>query len=237
MAQSFATLDDVAGGRAVAGLGVSHKPVVEHWFGQSIDKPLAEMREYVAIVRAILRGENPPPGEKWRTAFHLSGLEPRPDLPIYLAGLSPGMLRLAGEIADGVILWLCNPNYVRDVVVPTVREGQEKGGRSGEAFDIVAAVPSAVTDEPDAARERLRGELVPYFGLPYYRAMLERSGVDPDAGPTDEFISVLAAIGPAGEARELVRRYAEAGTTSPCVGGISGTDFDATLEALAHSLD
>jgi F420-dependent oxidoreductase-like protein len=237
MAQSFATLDDVAGGRAVAGLGVSHKPVVEHWFGQSIDKPLAEMREYVAIVRAILRGENPPPGEKWRTAFHLSGLEPRPDLPIYLAGLSPGMLRLAGEIADGVILWLCNPNYVRDVVVPTVREGQEKGGRSGEAFDIVAAVPSAVTDEPDAARERLRGELVPYFGLPYYRAMLERSGVDPDAGPTDEFISVLAAIGPAGEARESVRRYAEAGTTSPCVGGISGTDFDATLEALAHSLD
>jgi F420-dependent oxidoreductase-like protein len=237
MAQSFATLDDVAGGRAVAGLGVSHKPVVEHWFGQSIDKPLAEMREYVAIVRAILRGENPPPGEKWRTAFHLSGLEPRPDLPIYLAGLSPGMLRLAGEIADGVILWLCNPNYVRDVVVPTVREGQEKGGRSGEAFDIVAAVPSAVTDEPDAARERLRGELVPYFGLPYYRAMLERSGVDPDAGPTDEFISVLAAIGSADEARESVRRYAEAGTTSPCVGGISGTDFDATLEALAHSLD
>jgi F420-dependent oxidoreductase-like protein len=237
MAQSFATLDEFSGGRAIAGLGVSHKPVVEHWFGQSIDKPLAEMREYVAIVRAILRGENPPPGEKWRTAFHLSGLEPRPDLPIYLAGLSPGMLRLAGEIADGVILWLCNPNYVRDVVVPTVREGQEKGGRSGEAFDIVAAVPSAVTDEPDAARERLRGELVPYFGLPYYRAMLERSGVDPDAGPTDEFISVLAAIGPAGEARESVRRYAEAGTTSPCVGGISGTDFDATLEALAHSLD
>jgi F420-dependent oxidoreductase-like protein len=237
MAQSFATLDDISGGRAIVGLGVSHKPVVEHWFGQSIDKPLAEMREYVAIVRAILRGENPPPGEKWRTAFHLSGLEPRPDLPIYLAGLSPGMLRLAGEIADGVILWLCNPNYVRDVVVPTVREGQEKGGRSGEAFDIVAAVPSAVTDEPDAARERLRGELVPYFGLPYYRAMLERSGVDPDAGPTDEFISVLAAIGPAGEARESVRRYAEAGTTSPCVGGISGTDFDATLEALAHSLD
>ena len=237
MAQSFATLDDISGGRAVVGLGVSHKPVVEHWFGQSIDKPLAEMREYVAIVRAILRGEDPPPGEKWRTAFHLNGFDPRPDMPIYLAGLSPGMLRLAGEIAEGVILWLCNPNYVRDVVVPTVREGQGKGGRAGQPFDIVAAVPSAVTDDPDAARERLRGELVPYFGLPYYRKMLGRSGFDPDAGPTDEFISVLAAIGSADEARESVRRYAEMGTTSPCVGGISGTDFDATLEALAHSLD
>lgn len=238
MAQSFATLDDVSGGRAIAGLGVSHKPVVEHWYGQSIDKPLAEMREYVAIMRAILRGEDPPPGKKWRTAFHLTGWEaPRPDMPIYLAGLSPGMLRLAGEIADGVVLWLCNPNYVRDVVVPTVREGREKAGRPADGFDIVAAVPSAVTDDPETALERLRGELVPYFNLPYYRAMLERSGLDPDAGPTDDFLGLLGAIGPADQARESVRRYAEAGATSPSVGGIAGTDFDATLEALAQSLD
>ena len=237
MAQSFATLDDLSGGRAIAGLGVSHKPVVEHWFDQSIDKPLAEIREYVAIVRAIWRGEDPPPGEKFRTAFHLVGWEPRPDIPVYLAGLSPGMLRLAGEIADGVVLWLCNPNYIRDVVVPTVREGREKAGRDAEGFDIVAAVPSAVTDDPEAARERLRQELVPYFNLPYYRAMLDRSGLDPDAGATDEFTDLLGAIGSADEARASVRRYAEAGTTSPCVGGISGADFDRTLEELAHSLD
>ena len=238
MAQSFATLDDISGGRAIAGLGCSHKPVVEHWFNQSIDKPLAEMREYVAIMRAILRGEDPPAGEKFRTAFHLMGWEaPRPDMPIYLAGLSPGMLRLSGEIADGVVLWLCNPNYVRDVVVPSVREGREKAGRGLDGFDIVAAVPSAVTDDPDAARARLREEVTPYFGLPYYRAMLERSGLDPDAGPTDEFLGILGAIGSADEAKASVRRYAESGATSPCVGGIGGTDFDATLGALAHSLD
>jgi len=238
MAQSFATLDDISGGRAIAGLGCSHKPVVEHWFNQSIDKPLAEMREYVAIMRAILRGEDPPAGEKFRTAFHLMGWEaPRPDMPIYLAGLSPGMLRLSGEIADGVVLWLCNPNYVRDVVVPSVREGREKAGRGLDGFDIVAAVPSAVTDDPDAARARLREEVTPYFGLPYYRAMLERSGLDPDAGPTDEFLGILGAIGSADEAKSSVRRYAESGATSPCVGGIGGTDFDATLGALAHSLD
>jgi len=237
MAQSFATLDELSGGRAITGLGVSHKPVVEHWFGQSIDKPLAEIREYVAILRAIWRGEDPPPGEKFRTAFHLSGWEPRPDIPVYLAGLSPGMLRLAGEIADGVVLWLCNPNYIRDVVVPTVREGRAKAGRDPEGFDIVAAVPSAVTDDPEVARERLREELVPYFNLPYYRAMLERSGLDPDVGATDDFIDLLGAIGSADEARASVRRYAEAGTTSPCIGGISGTDFDRTLAELAHSLD
>ena len=237
MAQSFATLDEFSGGRAVAGLGVSHKPVVEGWYGQSIDKPLREMREYVQILRAILRGEDPPPGEKFRTGFHFAGYEPlRPDLPIYLAGLSPGMLRLAGEIADGVVLWLCNPHYIRDVVVPTVAEGCAKAGRDAGAFDIVAAVPSAVTDDPEAARERLRGELVPYFNLPYYRAMLERSGLDPDAGPTDEFLDLLGAIGSADEARASVRRYAESGAGSPCVGGIAGTDFDVTLEALAGSL-
>ena len=237
MAQSFATLDELSGGRAIAGLGVSHKPVVEHWFGQSIDKPLAEMREYVAILRAILRGEDPPQGEKFGTAFAFTGYEPlRADIPVYLAGLSPGMLRLAGEIADGVILWLCNPNYVRDVVVPTVREGREKAGRPLEGFDIVAAVPSAVTGEPGEVVQRMQGELQTYFGLPYYRAMIERSGFDPDAGPTDDFIRVLAAIGSREEAQASVRAYHEAGATSPCVGGIPGTDFDATLDALAGAL-
>ena len=238
MAQSFATLDEFSGGRAVAGLGVSHKPVVEGWYGQSIDKPLREMREYVDILRAIFRGEDPPPGEKFRTGFHLMGFEPlREDLPIYLAGLSPGMLRLAGEIADGVVLWLCNPHYIRDVVVPTVREGREKAGKQLDGFDIVAAVPSAVTDDPTAAIEQLRSELVNYFHLPYYRAMIERSGFDPDAGATDEFVRLLAAVGPPEQATQCVRHYRDCGATSPCVGGISGTDFDVSLEALAKSLD
>ena len=68
------------------------------------------MREYASIVRAILRGEDPPRGEKWQTGFHFLGLDPRPELPIYIAALSPAMLRLAGEIADGVLLWLCCPS-------------------------------------------------------------------------------------------------------------------------------
>ncbi len=237
MAQSFATLDEVSGGRAVAGLGVSHKPVVEHWYGQSIDRPLAEIREYAEILRAIWRGEPPPASDKFGTAFAFSGWEPpRPDIPVYLAGLSPGMLRLAGEIADGVILWLCNPSYVRDVVVPTVREGREKAGKPFEGFDIVAAVPSAVTYDADGVVETMRAELQTYFGLPYYRAMIERSGFDPDAGPTDDFIRMLAAIGSREEAVATVRAYHEAGATSPCIGGISGTDFDGTLEALAGAL-
>ena len=102
------------------------------------------MREYVTIVRAILRGEAPPPGEKWRTGFQLGGAGAAARTsPIYIAALSPGMLRLAGEIADGVILWLCNPDYIRDVVVPEVTTGRERAGKTLEGFDVVAAVPAA----------------------------------------------------------------------------------------------
>jgi alkanesulfonate monooxygenase SsuD/methylene tetrahydromethanopterin reductase-like flavin-dependent oxidoreductase (luciferase family) len=166
MAQTAATNDELSGGRPTLGHGVSHSLVVESWHGQTIDHPVAEMREYAHIVRAILRGEDPPPGEKWTTSFHLAGLDPRPELPIFRAALSPAMLQLAGEVGDGVMLWLCNPNYVRDVVVPAVRAGRERAGKSLDGFEIVAAVPGALTDDPGAAHDAIRSELLTYFSLP-----------------------------------------------------------------------
>jgi alkanesulfonate monooxygenase SsuD/methylene tetrahydromethanopterin reductase-like flavin-dependent oxidoreductase (luciferase family) len=244
-AQSFATLDEFSGGRAIIGLGVSHRPVVEAWYGQTIEKPVTEMREYVGVVRAILRGEDPPKGERFASSFHFMGFQPRPDIPIYLAGLSPGMLRLAGEVADGVVLWLCTPEYIRDVVVPTVAEGRAKAGKPAEGFDIVAAVPSAVTSEPEQAQAQLRSELLPYFSLPFYRKMIELSGFGEDLAAfdregieaiSDAFLADLAAIGSAEQAIAAVRHYADSGATSPCLGGISRTDYDTTLEALAGCL-
>ena len=250
-AQAAATLDEYSGGRHVLGLGVSHRPVVEGWYGQSIDKPVREMREYLGAVRAILRGEDPPEGQKWPTGFRFMGYGAREDLPIYIAGLSPAMLRLAGEVADGVILWLCEPGYVREVVVPEITKGREKAGKPLDGFDIVAAVPTAVTDKPDEARNTLRGDLIPYFSLPFYRAMIGRAGFEDDiarfdakmkegdaqaaaAEISDDYLNTLAAIGTADEANATIQRYFDAGATSPGVGPIPRTDFEGTLKSLSR---
>ena len=250
MAQQAATIDEVSGGRLNLGLGVSHRPVVEGWYGQTIDKPAREMKEYVRIVRAILCGEDPPEGEKWRTGFRFTGMEPRPELPIYGAALSPGMLRAVGEVCDGVILWLCNPNYIRDVVVPEVTTGRERAGKSLDGFDIVPAVPAAVVEDKADAFAAMRKDLLTYFSLPFYRAMIDRSGFgtdleafdeaagkgDPEAmgaAISDDFLEHLTAVGTEDDVRAGVARYAEAGATSPCIGPIPKTSFEDTLRAAA----
>jgi F420-dependent oxidoreductase-like protein len=249
-AQQAATIDEYSSGRMVLGIGVSHQVTVENWYGTKLERPLTAMREYVAILRSCFAREDPPGGEIFKTRFHFMGYEPRADLPIYVAALSPNMLRMAGEIADGVMLWLCNPAYIREVVVPEVRAGLERAGKPPESFDVVAAVPAAVTDDKQAAYQVMRTDLLAYFNLPFYRAMIERSGFEQDvdafdagmrggdiekakAAISDDFLNALTAIGSPEEVRAGVDRYAQAGTTSPCIGPVPSTDFETTLEAAA----
>jgi alkanesulfonate monooxygenase SsuD/methylene tetrahydromethanopterin reductase-like flavin-dependent oxidoreductase (luciferase family) len=129
--------------------------------------------------------------------------------------------------------------------------GLAPSGRSHHDFDVVAAVPIALTDDVEAARGLLRQDLIPYASLPFYRAMLESSGFSDElaafdagiadgdiekakAGLSDRMLGELAGIGDADAIRAAVDRYREAGAVSPCVGGLPGTDFDAGLEAVAE---
>ncbi len=205
-AQTAATIDELSGGRMVLGLGVSHQVTVENWFDSKITKPVSQMREYVEIVRAILRGDEPPAGEHFNTKFQFMGYEARDELPIYVGALSPNMLQLAGEIADGAMLWLCNPDYIRDVVVPEVTKGREKAGKTLEGFDIVAAVPSGIAEDREKAFGAMRRELLTYFSLPFYRAMIERSGYEADIKAFDEAMaSGDVDAGQGGDLRRLPR--------------------------------
>ena len=179
----------------------SHRPLVEAWHGQTIEKPSSEQREYLQIVRAILRGEQPPQDTvKFRSQFALIPGLVQPELPIYISALSPRMLEIAGEIADGVILWLCNPRYISEVVLPSLAIGRERAGLTLEGFDIVAAVPSALIGDDAGARTQMRSELILYLSLPFYRAMLERSGFDEmlaeydDAAASGDSDGMMAAI-------------------------------------------
>ncbi|MGH2978045.1 MAG: LLM class flavin-dependent oxidoreductase [Solirubrobacterales bacterium] len=249
-AQQAATIDEFSGGRMVLGIGVSHQVTVESWYGSKIEHPVAEMREYVTALRAMFGGRDVPRGSRFPTQFRFMGLQPRADLPVYIAGLSPKMLRLAGEIADCVMLWLCNPEYIRGVVVPEVTAGRERAGKGLEGFDIVAAIPAAVTNDREGAFQTMRGDLITYWSLPFYRAMIERSGFGADIaafdagmkagdldkaeeGISDRFLEELTAIGSPDEVGVGVARYRDAGATSPCVGPVPRTDFPATLEAAA----
>jgi alkanesulfonate monooxygenase SsuD/methylene tetrahydromethanopterin reductase-like flavin-dependent oxidoreductase (luciferase family) len=251
MAQTAATVDEIAGGRFRLGLGVGHRVTMGDWHGQEIGSPTGEMREYVGLVRAILAGQEPPRGERWQTNFMFMNYGARPDIPIFQAALSPRMLRLAGEIADGVMLWVCHPGYIRDVVVPEVTTGRAKAGKSLDGFEIIPSVPTAVMGDREPVLDGVRNELHRYFSLPFYRAMFEKAGLSDaiaayDAAAPDReaqklalgepVIGLLSAIGAGDEVRSALRRYIDAGSTSVAMSPVAGSDVEVTLREAASAI-
>ena len=149
MAQAALTLNELTGGRFRLGIGVSHQAMMSGMLGLGVVEPLTVMREYVAVLRGALSGAAAFEGKYYRAHWSLALPTRPPAPPIYLAALGPKMCELAGEIADGAILWLCPPDYVRDVARPAIERGRWRAGKTLEGFVIACAVPLAVTDDRD----------------------------------------------------------------------------------------
>jgi probable F420-dependent oxidoreductase len=171
-------------GRFVIGLGSQVRAHIERRFGMAWSgRPVAQLREYVAVLRAAWtawqRGERPSfRGEFYRftlmTPFFDPGPIEHPTVPVYLAGVGAGMVALAGEVGDGLIVHpLHSRAYLADVVVPAVRAAAARAGREPGAVTVAGSVILAVTDEEIAAARRTIGF---YASTPTYRPVLEHHG-------------------------------------------------------------
>ncbi|MGJ6964950.1 TIGR03564 family F420-dependent LLM class oxidoreductase [Streptosporangium sp. G11] len=203
LAQQALTVNAVLDGRLALGIGLSHQIVIEGMYGMSFERPARHMREYLSILMPLAHGENA--DFQGETLTGRLGLDtPRPkELPVLIAALAPRMLRLAGEVADGTVLWMTGPRTVAEHVVPAVTEAARAAGRP--APRIVCALPVCVTDDADAARALAAERFQIYGQLPSYRAMLDREGAE---GPAD-----VAIVGDEDEVGARIEALSKAGVT------------------------
>jgi probable F420-dependent oxidoreductase len=203
LASMAAGLADLAPGRFVLGIGAGSQPIVEAWNGGVFARPAQRVREMAQFLRAALAGERVVfKGQTFSVdGFRLTRVPEKP-VPIYIAALRPGMLKVAGEVGDGVIL---NWNSPEDVpkCVAVVREAASKSGRDPGAIEITARVfinLDALTPEADMVTRR---HIAAYMNVPVYRAYQEWLGRTPalqpmwDAWAAGDRKGAVAAIPPA----------------------------------------
>jgi F420-dependent oxidoreductase-like protein len=169
-AMAAATLDVLSGGRFRLGLGLSGPQVSEGWYGEPFTRNLARVREHVEVVRRVLAREAVQlPMRDGETGMGLGKplrLLARPvqeRIPVYLGAVGPRAIVQCGEIADGWLPAFLDPEQP-EVLMDPLREGLAKAGRSPADVDVAAAVPVAVDDDLDAARDAVRPWLAFYLG-------------------------------------------------------------------------
>jgi probable F420-dependent oxidoreductase len=234
MALSVASLHLIAPQRTVLGLGVSTRIIVEDWHGLTWDHPLERIAEYVQMLRRCLRGERlTHQGRYYQAENFRLGVTVPGDVPLYLAAVNPKMLRLAGAIADGVLLtWL--PLAAVPQVVADIRAGAEAAGRQPDEVDIALYLRTCVTAEHGAAVEWLRRDITGYTVADVYSRVFRRFGFAAEVEAmqqawrrgeretarqqiSDRMVEALGVIGSAEFCRAHIGRFAAAGIDLPIV--------------------
>ncbi|XVQ14845.1 LLM class F420-dependent oxidoreductase [Spirillospora sp. CA-255316] len=195
-----------AGGRLALGVGPSHHWIIQDMLGLPYEKPARFTRDYLDVLDAAFKGPGPVDVENETFTVHNPlGLGPVAPLPVLVAALGPVMLKLAGERADGTVLWMADERAVSEHVVPRITKAAEEAGRA--APRIIAGIPVCLCrpSEVDAARERANRILGEAEISPNYQRLLDY-GDAKDVGD-------LCAAGDEKAIAERFRRFADAGVT------------------------
>ncbi len=257
LAATFSTLDDLAPGRAMLGIGAWWEPLATK-VGVDRRKPLQAMREVVEVTRRLLAME--------RVTYHgefvhvtdieldiVHGDRSPKKVPIYIGATGMKMMELTGEIADGVLLnYLVSPSYNK-TAMDALAAGAARAGRRVEDLDRPQLVVCSLDENRSLALDRARELVTQYLGQQPH--IMKASGVNPalldeigkvltwPAGPEeihramrlvpDEVVQMITASGTPEECRAKVREYVAAGCTCPILYPL-GDDVRAMIDAFAE---
>jgi F420-dependent oxidoreductase-like protein len=166
------------------GIGPSHRPLVEGVYGYDYDRPGGNTEEYVRILLGLLRGEDVDlDGDHWTAHTGGRAVAPAHPVPVLISALGPRLLRAAGAIADGTVLWMAPAKAIETHVVPIITAAATDVGRPGPR--IVAGLPVAVHDHEGDARGAALTYSTAYAGMANYQRIMEIGGA---ASPADAAI-------------------------------------------------
>lgn len=237
LASQAVAINDLAPGRLRLGVGTSHRPTIEGAYGIPMGKPLAHLREYVAILRALLwEGSVEFSGEYFNVKSTLPANTPPPRIPIPISALRPNAFRLAGEISDGAISWVTPIDYLVNTALPALQEGADKAER--ERPPVIAHVPVAVSTNRDAARNAFREQFSVYGKLPFYARMFEAAGFPVNAAGemSDGLVDTLAVSGSVADVTARLQDIRARGIDELLISQVVVDDQETELEALSAIL-
>ncbi|HUS15800.1 MAG TPA: LLM class flavin-dependent oxidoreductase [Chloroflexia bacterium] len=237
LAAQVLALDALAPGRLRLGLGPSHQFIIRDMYGLAFDRPLEHLREYLTVLRGLLwEGAVDYKGTHYRVKARLAGGTPPPRVPLPISALRAPAFRLAGEIADGAISWLCPVPYLLETAVPALREGAASAGRP--VPPLIGHILVAMHTDADAVRHATRAQFGRYARAVFYARMFADAGVPaaPDGTMPDALVDALVVSGDATTVTARLRAIHAAGVDELLVSPVTVTDGEQEVAALSRLL-